>query len=165
MTASDKQPNDGPGPRASLSDTVHHCQGRPEITNALAEIYRQVDGQIAQLKPSCLGGGTCCKFDHAGHLLYLSGIELANLLKIAPPLPGQAEIKRCPYQVGPKCTNRQGRPLGCRTYFCDKLLEQPLRKIHEQFHRQVRSLHLKFGIDYYYCELTSSIHGLLDDLS
>ena len=165
MSVSDKQPNDGLGLKPAISNALGACQTRPEITNALAKIYRQADEQIAELDPSCPGCGICCHFEKIGHLLYVSGIELAYMLKNAPPLPAQAAIKRCPYQVGPSCKNRTGRPLGCRSYFCNKELEQQLQNIHEKFHGQVRQLHLKFGIDYYYGELTSSIHGLLDDLS
>ena len=166
MSASKKQSNDGPSPnlnprpRPTLSQVIKTCQGNPEIAAALAEIYRQADEQIAELDPSCPGCGTCCQFEKMGHLLYVSGIELAYLLETAPPLPAQAEIKLCPYQVSSSCKNRDGRPLGCRSYFCDKGLELPLQKIHEHFHWQVRNLHQKFQIDYYYCELTSSIHSL-----
>ncbi len=168
MNALDRQSNDGPdgssGP-AELSEIVRTCQGTPEFAESLAELYRQADRQIAQLNPSCNGGGECCKFDQAGHLLYLSGIELAYLLEIEPPLPAQAKIKLCPYQIGPKCTARQRRPLGCRTFFCEKALDEPLRAIHEQFHEKLRNMHIQWGIDYFYSELTSSILGLMDDLN
>ena len=45
----------------------------------------------------------------------------------------------CPYLAGGSCTAREGRPLGCRVFFCDpkyagvgeRLTEKYLRKIGE----------------------------------
>ena len=162
MSAAEKPSNDPTGP-AGLADVIMACSRAPDALAELAQIYRTADAEVAELTPACRGCGECCNFPRAGHRLYVTGIELAYLLSSEPPQPDQANEGLCPYQRGTRCTTRDTRPLGCRMYFCDQDLPAPLQAIHERHHRQIRRLHERFGIDYLYCELTSSIRTALAD--
>ena len=61
-----------------------------------------------------------------------------------PPSTVQVDLeairRRCPYHVGGRCTAREGRPLGCRTYFCDTRTEDALAQTHELLLRRVREI-------------------------
>jgi len=129
----------------------------------IAEIYRAVDSEIQALSPTCFGGGTCCKFDLAGHRLYLSTGELALLSLQPPPIMEQAPRLRCPYQTGPRCNARQNRPLGCRVYFCTPELASAIPPIYEKYHQHIRQLHAIYAIEYRYVELTNGLCQLFSN--
>jgi len=120
-------------------------------------VYRRVDAAAAARGAVCLGGGACCKFDLAGHRLYLSTGELALLTLEAPPRPARSRRRRCPYQVGPRCVARDRRPLGCRIFFCSPGLGEWCRCAYERFHRRIRELHAQQDLPYLYVELTDAI--------
>ncbi|MHC4562746.1 MAG: hypothetical protein ACYS8X_08260 [Planctomycetota bacterium] len=148
---------DQPG---DLTDSVQACRKNRQLLDELDELYRQVDAQIAKLPTQCWGGGGCCRFDLVGHRLYVSTAELARLLE---QRPAAEELRRwrCPYQIGPRCTARNRRPLGCRTYFCDTSLDEQFQSICEQFHHRLRDLHDRLGAPYHYVELTAACAALL----
>jgi len=52
----------------------------------LRKLYEEVQRRTAQSGLRCLGGGGCCKFDLAGHRLYLTPAELALLIERPPAL-------------------------------------------------------------------------------
>jgi len=109
----------------------------------------------------CLGGGACCKFDLTGRLVYVTTAELAFLLAAAPADPARALRRRCPYQIGPRCTARPRRPLGCRTFFCDPVLADASGEVYERAHRRLRALHERLSLPYRYEELTGALGRLL----
>ena len=132
------------------------------ILAELEDLYAQVDEQIDQLRPKCLGGGACCRFDLAGHRLYVSTIELALLTTDSPCNPEKLSLGRCPYQQGPRCTTRRCRPLGCRTYFCQESTTRPCQEIYEGSHEIIRRLHESAKIEYTYIDLISALVALLE---
>ncbi|HHH76167.1 MAG TPA: hypothetical protein ENL03_03995 [Phycisphaerae bacterium] len=130
------------------------------ILAELEALYAQVDDQIDQLEPKCMGGGACCKFDLAGHRLYVSTIELALLTTASPCNPEKLGLGRCPYQQGPRCTARRCRPLGCRTFFCQETTTKPCQEIYEGSHEIIRRLHESAQIEYTYIDLISALVAL-----
>ncbi|MCK4601070.1 MAG: hypothetical protein KAU28_01305, partial [Phycisphaerae bacterium] len=127
------------------------------LMSELRRIYRCVDEAVAALGGRCLGGGACCKFDLVRHRLYLSTGELALLTVEPPPKPQRALTRRCPYQLGPRCLARARRPLGCRTFFCEKTLEGLSRQWYETFHGEIRRLHETHCLPYGYADLGASL--------
>jgi hypothetical protein len=124
----------------------------------LTGLYRRVDRQLDALGLTCLGGGTCCRFELAGHRLYVSTLELA-LLTARSPWPGRpGRAMRCPYQRLGRCTARSARPLGCRVYFCQGPSET-LEAICARAHREVVDIHERHGVPYAYRELTGALRG------
>ena len=123
----------------------------------LEEIYRRADAGSAA--SSCLGGGGCCRFDLAGHRLYVSIGELA-LLTRQPPGRREPAPLRCPYQDGPRCTARARRPLGCRVFFCRRKEGGAPARTYEDCHALIRRLHDRYGAHYAYLELTGALREL-----
>ena len=131
----------------------------PSLTEAMASLYRHVDAAVEALRPVCLGGGSCCRFDHAGHRLYVTELELRYLLAVKRADPARAARQRCPYQFGPRCCAREHRPLGCRTYFCklSGAAAKAVEALHEPFHEQLVRLHAIEGVPYRYVEWTAAL--------
>jgi len=141
----------------ALANAVRQCRLNQPLLKALAEIYACADAEVAASGAVCLGGGGCCKFDLAGHRLYLSTAEMALLTTLAPVSPSQAQRLRCPYQLGPRCAARHVRPLGCRVFFCGLFSQDLTPEVYEYFHRMIRILHQTHCVLYTYTEITSSI--------
>jgi hypothetical protein len=144
-----------------LHDAVAQAQANDDLMAELAEIYAALDTEIAALDVHCFGSGACCRFDQAGHRLYLSTAELAYLLSQAP-LPAAVRLGRCPYQLGPRCQNRLGRPIGCRIYFCDINLQESLNDIYAKYHARLRHCHERISLPYHYVELSIALAALAE---
>ena len=158
MPRPDSPPTNGP---TSIRQAVRRCQQDKGFMSALSELYQSVDLEISKKKAICLGGGACCKFDLAGHRLYLSTGEVAILTAIAPPDAGRCLVLRCPYQFGPRCAAHEYRPLGCRAFFCSRELQSWSRSTYENYHRRIRQLHEMRCLPYTYAELTAWLSQLL----
>jgi Fe-S-cluster containining protein len=125
--------------------------------SAVLKLYDQVEAEIARLGWTCMGGGTCCRFDRMGHRLYVTSLERDVLLAAeATPAWSRARRGRCPYQRHNRCEARRHRPLGCRTYFC-RTPAQASDRLYERFHAQLKRLHGRFGLAYRYAELTAAL--------
>lgn len=152
-----------------IAGAVDFCRRLPEMMAALEGIYRRVDADMAATAATCLGGGACCRFDLAGHRLYVSTGELALLTQEQPRCGGECRRLRCPYQAGPRCTGRLRRPLGCRIFFCrrgedeseDGEQTNSSARVYESYHGLIRQLHDDCGARYAYLELTATLRELL----
>lgn len=144
----------------SLDEAVRRCRCDEQFLTALGEIYARADAEIGALGAECLGGGSCCRFDLTDHRLYLSCGELGYLMGEPPPSGQRIRTRRCPYQVGPRCSARSRRPLGCRAYFCDEKSRNRRSEIYERYHGEIRALHRAGGLDYLYVELTGAVQQL-----
>lgn len=113
---------------------------RQEGARRLAEIYAELDELLAAVRPVCLARGICCRFEEADHILYATGLEADHAADTLPDAPAPEAEGRCPYHVGGKCTAREARPLGCRTYFCDPSMRDALEATHERFLGRIREI-------------------------
>jgi Fe-S-cluster containining protein len=104
----------------------------------LSELYREVDAQVAASGARCELSGLCCRFEDAGHELFATALEADYAAARHPDAPPPEAPGRCPYHVAGRCTAREGRPLGCRTYFCDPRTEEALAQAHEQLLGRIR---------------------------
>lgn len=120
-----------------------------EERQAVAEVYAAVDAAVARANPRCDISGRCCRFEPAGHQLWASSLELAFAREAAGSVPA-APPGACPWHVGGLCTLRAGRPLGCRTYFCDPAWTAAGQELHEASHQELVALHERFGRAYRY---------------
>ena len=144
-------------PAPAPSEAVRRCRQDAEFLAALEDIYRRLDAAVAARGVVCRADGACCKFDAFDHKLYLSTGELALPPPSPPPAPPAAG--RCPYQVGPRCTARRRRPLGCRVFFCDPGAAEWGRAACETFHGEIRALHERHALPYAYVELSAGIEA------
>lgn len=99
----------------------------------LAELYREVDALYAGW--SCPGTTECCRFGVTGRQPYVTSLELAAIRRAiarrgAPLAPAKralpitsdpAREQICPLlDRGGKCSIYADRPLGCRTFHCER---------------------------------------------
>ena len=96
----------------TIAEAVALCGQDQPFLQALAKLYRCADAAVAKRGARCMGGGACCRFDLVDHRLYLSTGELAMLSAALPADASACRAGRCPYQLGPRCTARDRRPLG-----------------------------------------------------
>lgn len=122
---------------------------RPADREALEAIYRRVDDEVEQSGVKCWLRGECCDFEKMEHTLYASSLETAYL-KEKHPEPFSSDSVLCPFWKEGLCVERDRRPLGCRTYFCDGNYSQQLQAIYEKYHAEIRELSQRCGIPYSY---------------
>jgi Fe-S-cluster containining protein len=118
---------------------------RRQAFSRLAALYAQVDARIEALAPRCELSGLCCRFEQAGHELFATALEADFAIEHGPALAQPEAPGRCHYHQQGRCTNREGRALGCRTYFCDEDQTQALEDLHAGFLGQVRALERELG--------------------
>jgi Fe-S-cluster containining protein len=132
------------------------CPGiRPEVSaearaaafEELRALYARVEQVVRNSRAVCLARGVCCRFEEADHLLFATALEADYAAHALPDAPPPAAPGRCPYHVGGLCTAREGRPLGCRTYFCDAGPGAALEVEHEAFLREIRAIEARHGYE------------------
>jgi Fe-S-cluster containining protein len=116
------------------------AEQREVAFEALRVLYDELDSAIAELQPLCVRSGLCCRFEEVGHELYATNLEADYAAERRPQAPAPEAPGRCPYHVKGVCQAREGRPIGCRTYFCDPRTEQRLAEVHEQFLARARRI-------------------------
>jgi len=115
---------------------------------ALRRIYEEAERTLAALPGLyCQLSGRCCRFREAGHELFCTALEYREMAAQGGDRAG-APGETCPWLVDGRCSNRDGRALACRTYFCSD--EALAAQVTERFHRQIRELHARLGLDYSY---------------
>lgn len=118
---------------------------RERAFEELAQLYREVEAVVARSRSVCLARGQCCRFEDAGHDLYATALEADYAAQLEPTAPEPEAPGRCAYHVGGRCTAREGRPLGCRTYFCDPQTQPALESEHEAFLARIREIAARAG--------------------
>jgi Fe-S-cluster containining protein len=149
-----------------------------DVSHAVGEVLRRAGEEIAGKGAVCRASGKCCKFETYGHRLYVTGVELLHFAAVekgrstgaavqggkgAVSLPQffAAEAQEgCPYQVGGLCSAREGRPLGCRVYFCDESARGWENELYEKYHGMLRAIHERFGVPYRYVEWRAALREL-----
>lgn len=116
----------------------------------LSALYRRVDEQLAARRPRCELSGRCCDFPTSGTQLWASTLEVAHALAAAQGEVPAAPPALCPWWQGGLCHLREGRPLGCRLYFCDPDWADEMAPTYERFHDELRRLHERHGVAYVY---------------
>lgn len=123
---------------------------------SLAILYRELDAELALHRPRCELSGRCCDFPTAGHELFATDLEVTFARRAAETVPAAPE-RLCPFWRMGRCELREGRPLGCRVYFCDPGFAAAMPEIAERFHRRIVALHESHGIPYRYRRFVSSV--------
>jgi len=124
---------------------------------ALAALYGRVDAEIDARSPRCELSGRCCDFPRSGHRLYATDLEADYALAARGGALPAAPSGLCPWYVEGRCRNRDGRPLGCRVYFCDPAWEDEMPAVYERFHAELRDLHERFALPYAYRPFVQSV--------
>ena len=116
----------------------------------LDEIYAGVARDL-EASPTlfCELSGRCCRFKEADHRLFLTRIEFREMVARGGKRPPRDDL--CPWLENGLCGNRDGRALGCRTYFCSD--EPRAAEITEKWHAEIRRLHEETEENYLYLSL------------
>ena len=116
----------------------------------LAAIYREADALFAEHR--CEASTECCRFGITGREPYVTSIELSALRRAVGRLGGRVakpaskalpiararDERRCPMLTSEgRCAVYADRPLGCRTFFCDRATA-PTKVRHREVQELVR---------------------------
>ena len=122
----------------------------PAAKAALDALYAEVEAVVAQHRPRCEMSGRCCDFTTSDHELWSSTLETAFARDSAGEVVPAAPSGLCPWHVDGLCRLRDGRPLGCRLYFCDPTWTDVMATVYERFHARLVALHEEHGVPYRY---------------
>ncbi len=123
-------------------------------------------------KPVCEGSGRCCHFEAFGHRLYVTTMELAVFsdelaeVEVESTTPGLLPVLNsisagdCVFQVGKACGVHRIRPFGCRMFYCDPTADDWQKQMYETFHGELKRLHEKLGVAYFYVEWRGAVQAL-----
>ena len=124
----------------------------------LEALYTELEEEIRSIAPRCEMSGLCCRFEEAGHELYATALEADYAAAQHPLAPAPEGPGRCPYHVAGRCSAREGRALGCRTYFCDESKQVQLEELHETYLGRIRELEQLTGYPISYRRFSSQLH-------
>ncbi|HET6204322.1 MAG TPA: hypothetical protein VFI25_16135 [Planctomycetota bacterium] len=125
-------------------------RGREEAFAALRALYERLGEAIARLGPVCRTRGLCCRFEEAGHELFATDLEVDYAAALHPEAPPPEAPGRCPHHRAGLCTAREGRPLGCRVYFCDPAYAPQMPDLHESAYAEIRAIAARAGYAHRY---------------
>jgi Fe-S-cluster containining protein len=176
------------GGDAELVRSWREAAAREPVRAAIADVHRAVAAAVEARGPACWASGRCCRFERAGHRLYVTGLEAAVVLRALGEAPGgrgapgnRSEGGRpalrvigsggrpadpdgaCPFVDANRCSIHGIRPLGCRVYFCDRSAERWQRELYERMQERVRAVHDRFGVAYRYREWRTLLGALRRD--
>jgi Fe-S-cluster containining protein len=122
-----------------------------DVSAALRSIYASAQSEIDALDSlKCEMSGLCCRFREAGHRLYLTAMEYEEMVRHGGTPESRAD-GACPWLKDGLCSNREGRALACRTYFCSD--ETAAAEVTERGHERIRELHDRRETPYRYASL------------
>jgi Fe-S-cluster containining protein len=142
-----------------LVEHVRSAAARPEACAAVHSLYTRLQQAIDDRKPLCVLSGRCCHFDDYGHRLYATTLELAAFTANLTTTP-KANPGGCPFQTGKLCSVHSIRPMGCRIFFCDSTATQWQQQLYEQLHEELKQLHERLAVPYFYVEWRAALQAL-----
>jgi Fe-S-cluster containining protein len=126
-----------------------------QALDELQEVYGRLTAALEPYKRHCDLRGNCCDFALHGHMLYVTGLEAAGMLRaglIADKL--QQQDGKCPFLNGKMCGIRDHRALGCRLYYCDTTHEVSRNELYERFLKDVRAIEVRYNLETSYRPVT-----------
>jgi Fe-S-cluster containining protein len=155
-------------PDDELADIIHQASARPEVRQAVGELYAAVQREIDARRPRCEISGRCCRFEEYGHRLFVTTIELAAFACEVEQQRTSGKLRSavewdgtgCPFQVGKLCGVHTIRPFGCRMFFCDATATDWQNQTYERFHADMRRLHDELRVPYRYVEWRAALRAL-----
>jgi len=127
---------------------------------AMGALFAEVDALVTSRGPRCELSGRCCDFPRSGHQLWASELEVDFAVDARGGEVPAAPSGQCAWYVDGTCRNREGRPLGCRLYFCDPSWTPEMPEHYERFHAALKDLHERTGRPYAYRPFTQAIAAL-----
>lgn len=156
-------------PTFALRQAVLEATAIADLPEALRQLYEQIQQQINQIKPVCQASGRCCHFAAYGHRLFVTTAELAVFLRHLRQAPEAMELavradgESCRFQDHKLCMAHGFRPMGCRLFYCDPQAGPLLQGLYESCHQQIKRLHERLDIPYFYVEWRAALAAILPD--
>ena len=139
------------------------------------ELYAEVAARIVEHAPTCWNKGECCRFGEFGHRLYVTTLEVAyylanqagsSVVSIQDPRSlSLLETETCPHAHDGKCHARDGRPLGCRVFYCDPQARDWQGPLTETYLQRLRALHEELGVTYFYADWLAVLRALRGEVT
>jgi len=127
-----------------------------EAVVGLRRIYEAAEADLrGHPELFCKLSGRCCRFEEAGHELFLTALEYREMAARGG-VPAREAAAACPWLEDGLCANREGRALACRTYFCSD--EAAAARVTERWHLEIRRLHDELGLPYVYRSLQKHVN-------
>lgn len=149
--------------REALRGAVLAAANQPDVHVAIRNFYLALQDQIELRRPVCATSGRCCRFDEFGHRLFVTTMELAMFIHgLERPVPARsfAGACGCPFQQNKLCSVHATRPFGCRIFFCDETSTEWQRQQYEFFHAELKRLHERLRIPYFYVEWRQALQAV-----
>ncbi len=123
----------------------------------LERTYDELRREVAATEVACDLRGLCCDFARSGQLLFATELEVEYARAHGGESPPDAPPDACPWFQRGRCELRDGRPLGCRVYFCDPAYAEKMTEIAERHHRRVVRIHEEHGLEYRYTRFVRTV--------
>jgi Fe-S-cluster containining protein len=130
---------DAPSAQGAIALSGGFLPPGPTAFLELEKLYREVEREVLSLGVGCWARGDCCDFSRFDHKLMASSLEIAYV-KEKHPGRLDAGSSLCPFWKAGKCTERERRPLGCRTFFCDRRYRGILEDLHAKYYLRLRQI-------------------------
>ncbi len=122
----------------------------------LDRLYRELDAELPRYRFTCSASGRCCNFDAYGHRLYATTLEAERFFRRSSEERANRDPRWCPaYGADRLCHAREGRMLGCRTYFCGPYPVGSPEDLYERYHRRLKAIHDRYGIPFAYRDIVA----------
>jgi len=135
----------------------------PALARSISRIYARVDRQVEACGVRCKACGKCCAWGEE-FVLFASSLEVRYLLG-KKSTPEEVRPERCAYLQDGLCSARESRPLGCRTYFCERERRDELEEIHNRALRVLKRLAARRGLEWQYAPMMELLGERVRDLA
>lgn len=131
----------------------------PELNDAVDALYARLAAEIRATGVVCEASGRCCNFDEWDHTPFATTLELTRMLRDRVPDRGEFTRQLCPFWKEKRCTAREGRPLGCRVFYCTTSYQETHAQVlYERYHKELEDLCRQHGFtDYAYLPLVAGL--------
>jgi Fe-S-cluster containining protein len=120
----------------------------------LATVYAELDAELPRHEFLCVASGDCCDFDAYGHRLYATTLEAEWFFRNSPRQRANQDARQCPaWGADRLCKAREGRMLGCRTFFCAGRRGSDPNEVYERYYRRVKEVHERHGLPFRYADV------------
>ena len=117
----------------------------------LEALYADLDAELPRYKFVCQASGDCCDFEAFGHRLFVTTIEAEYFFRNSPQQRQNENPSLCPAWGSDRmCKARQGRMLGCRTFYCGTYKNGDPSEVYEKYYARVKAIHDRHGIPFRY---------------
>ena len=142
----------------------------PEIDAEVAAIHEEVAEAVRAAAPLCLASGQCCRFRENRIRLEATGIEACRCLLLTAAsgrgighadLDQAIEAGTCPWNIDRLCVAREGRPSGCRVYYCDPRAKELVPKLQRHAMDRLQAIHVRHQLVWAFGEWREMLRGVM----